>query len=122
MARYAIWDKESDIYTLGKDQDTGKMHWTAQEYINERAPWAGNPNVKVIVGGGPINGMVFQEYDATVAHYKKHGAAIEDGMTDTEVLAAIEDFEDNPPEMGPSAEERIAAMLEFQVLMSLYDA
>jgi len=40
-------------------------------------------------------------------------------MTDDEVLAAIEDFEDNPPGAGePSSEERIAAALEAQVMMA----
>jgi K+-transporting ATPase c subunit len=52
MKRYAIWDKASDIYTLGRDAATGKQRWTAQEYINSRAQWADNPQVKVIVGGG----------------------------------------------------------------------
>lgn len=121
MARYAIWDKTSDIYTLGKDEN-GKNHWTAAEYISEHAPWASNPNVKVIVGGGGINGTVFMEYDATVDFYKKQGAAITDDMTDDEILAAIEDFEDNPPVSEEvTAEERIAAALEYQVMASLPD-
>lgn len=121
MARYAIWDKTSDIYTLGKDAN-GKSQWTADEYIREHAPWAANPKVKVIVGGGAINGTVFMEFDATVDFYKKQGAAITDGMTDEEMLAAIEDFEDNPPVSNKAtAEERIAAALEYQVMASLPD-
>lgn len=120
MAKYKIWDKKEDIYTLGRDAATGKMHYTAQEYIDEVAPWAGNPNVKVIVAGGNINGMVFMEYDATIAHYKRNGAPITDNMTVEEILAAIEAFEDAPPPVETvTAEERIAAALEFQNLLSL---
>ena len=121
MSKYAIWDKKSDIYTLGRDKD-GNSHWTADAYINSHAPWAANPKVKVIVGGGAINGTVFMEFDATVEFYKKQGAAITDGMTDEEILAAIEDFEDNPPANNEAtAEERIAAALEYQVMASLPD-
>jgi hypothetical protein len=120
MKRYAIWDKASDIYTPGRDAATGKQRWTAQEYIDSRAQWADNPLVKVIVGGGVINGTVFMEFEATVEHYKKMGAQIEDGMTDAEVLAAIEEFEDTPPAPGePSPEERIAAALEFNNILQM---
>lgn len=121
MSRYAIWDKTSDIYTLGSDS-TGKNHWTAEEYMTKKAPWAKNPNVKVIVGGGAINGTVFMEYGATVDFYKKQGAAITADMTDEEILAAIEDFEENPPvSEEATAEERIAAALEYQVMATLPD-
>ena len=48
-------------------------------------------------------------------------SAITDGMTDKEVLAAIEDFEDNPPAPGPSVEERTASALEFLAMNSLPD-
>lgn len=119
MGRYKIWDKQEDIYTLGTVD--GKSRWTAEEYIGQFAPWAENPAVKVIVGGGAINGTVFMELGATVEHYRRMGAAITDGMSDAEVLAAIEDFEDNPPRGEPSAEERIAAAMEFQVMSSLPD-
>lgn len=73
----------------------------------------------MIITSGLINGGAAMEFGATVAHYKALGAAITDGMTDEEILAAIEDFEDNPPGANePSSEERIAAALEAQVLMA----
>ena len=56
-----------------------------------------------------------------VERYKKAGAAISDVMNDEEILAAIEDFEDNPPDPGPSVEERTAAALEFLAMNSLPD-
>lgn len=117
LLRYKIWDKQEDIYTLGTTPE-GKNHWTAQAYIQERAPWAANPNVKVIIGNGAINGTVFMEFNMTVAQYINMGANIIDGMTDEEILTAIQDFEDNPPQppFTPSPEERIAAALEYQNL------
>lgn len=118
MARYKMWDKVSDIYTIGKDEK-GRNVWPASEYIAKNAPWAGNQNVKVIVGGGVINGTVFMEFEATKEHYIKAGAAISDSMSDEEVLAAIEEFEDSPPKGEPTAEERIAAAMEYQNLMSI---
>lgn len=120
MARYAIWDKKSDIYTPGADQN-GVSHWTAEDYIATHASWAAIPTVKVIVGGGPINGTCFMEYEATVDFYKRQGATITDNMTDEEVLAAIEAYENTPPSNEPTAEERIAAALEYQTMASLPD-
>ena len=117
--RYAIWDKVSDIYTIGMDEKTGKLKWSAQDYIDSRAPWAANPNAKVIVGGGDINGTVFMNFNMTVESYKKMGADIQTGMTDTQILQAIEDFEDNPPEGEPTPEERIAAALEFNNIINM---
>lgn len=121
MSRYVIWDKTSDIITPGRDRN-GKQQWTAAEYIATHAPWAAIPGVKVIITNGVINGGVFMEYGATVEFYKKQGAAITDDMTDEEVLAAIEDWEDNPPVSDePTTDERIAAALEYQVMSSLPD-
>ena len=119
MARYAIWDKKSDIFTLGKDAN-GKSRFTAQEYIDTHAPWAGIDGVKVIVGGGAINGTVFMEFDAAVAQYQRMGADFSACVSEADYLAAIEKFEDNPPASTiPTAEERIAAALEFQNIASM---
>ena len=51
------------------------------------------------------------EFEATKEHYKRLGVPITDDMTDQEVLDAISYWEENPPEPEPTAEERIAAML-----------
>ena len=112
--QYQIWNKLDDIITPSGAQ------FTAQEWA-DRYPWAKLPGVKMVITAPPINGGCAMEYSATVAHYKKAGAAITDGMTDQEVLAAIEDFEDNPPDPGPSVEERTVAALEFLALNSLPD-
>ena len=117
MERYKIWNKTDEIYTLGKDEN-GKSHFTAMEWV-AKYPWANIPGVKAIIGAGSINGTVMMEFEATVDHYKKLGAEIEDGMTDREILDAIEEFEDTPPESAPSPEERIAAALEFSNLLQM---
>lgn len=87
--RYQIWNKTDDIITPSGAQ------FMATEWAN-RYPWAKISGVKMIITSGPINGGCALEFSATVAQYKKMGAAITDDMTDEEVLAAIEAFEDNP--------------------------
>jgi hypothetical protein len=122
MSRYKIWDKKEDIYTLGVDQN-GKAQFTADEYIKTRAPWAANPNIKVIIGGGNINGTVFMEFDATKDMYKKLGATWADNATDDEILSAIEKWEDESQvSKVASPEERIAAALEYRNLSTMQDA
>jgi hypothetical protein len=121
MARYKIWDKTEDIYTLGKDEN-GKSHFTAAEWI-EKYPWAGIPGIKAVIWNGPINGQVMDEFDGLKTNYKGMGADIDDEMSDDEVLAAIEEFQLNPPGSGePSVQERTAAALEAIAMSSLPDA
>lgn len=123
MSKYKIWDKTSDIYTLGRDKTTGKNHYTANEYMEIFAPWAAIDGVKVIVGSGTINGMVFMEFNATIEHYKRLGCDFSQCQSDDDYLHAISDFEDNPPFANePTNEERIAAALEAQVMMALPDS
>lgn len=111
MARYQIWDKQSDIYTPSNER------FTAEQW-KQRYPWVNIPGTEMIITAGIINGGAAMEYSATVESYRKMGAAITENMTEEEVLAAIEAFEDNPPGANePTNEERIAAALEGQVLM-----
>ena len=120
MKKYAIWDRKTDIFTIGKDPVTGKMRFTPQEYIDKYAPWADIPGIKVVIGGGTINGTVFSEFESFVDHYKRLGAVIPDGLSDDEKLAAIEEFEVHPPVSStPSYDERIAAGLEALVLINM---
>lgn len=110
--RYQLWDKQSPVITPSGAQ------FTAQEWA-DRYPWSKLPGAQMIITTGLINGGAAMEYDATVEHYRKAGAAINDAMTPEEVLAAIEDFEDNPPGANePAPEERIAAALEAQVMLA----
>lgn len=119
MSKYIFWDKQSDIYTLGRDSETGKMVWSAEDYINQKAPWAANPTVKVIVAGGAINGLLFMEYEATKTFYLNQGMDIPEGTTDDEVLGLMEAWDNRVIEPEPTAEERMAAAMEFQNLLKL---
>lgn len=115
MKRYQIWDKQSDIITPSGAQ------FTATEWAN-KFPWVKAPGAKMIITAGPINGGCAEYFDSFVALRKRQGVAITDTMTDDEVLAAIEEFEDNPPGADqPSVEERTAAALEFLAMSSLPD-
>ena len=120
--RYVIWDKTSDIYTSGVDQN-GKSTFTAEEWKN-RYPWIKIPGAKMIISAGLINGACAMEFEATKRAYIGYGAEINDSMTDEEVLEAIEAWEDaqNQPNTEPTAEERTAAALEFLAVNSLPDS
>lgn len=115
MPRYQLWDKVSDIYTPSGHK------FTAQEW-KEKYPWINIPGAKMMITTGIINGGTAMEWEATKAHYKRLGAGIHDGMSDDEILQAIESFEDNPPHSDePSVEERTAAALEFLAIASMPD-
>lgn len=115
MARYQIWDGVSDIYT------PSGARFTAAEWA-QKYPWVKLPGAKMMITTGIINGGCAMEFGATVEHYKRLGAGIEEGMSDAEIMAAIEAFEDNPPRTTESTpEERIAAALELQNLMAMPD-
>lgn len=122
MAKYKLWDKQSPIYTLGRDEN-GKMIWDAQEYIDTHAPWAANPAVKIIVADGPINGMVFMDFWNVKNRAIESGLEIPEGFTDEEVLGLLENWEDinNLPDQTPTAQERIAAAMEYQNLLTMED-
>ena len=111
--KYKLWDKSETIYTpVGEE--------LAPEQWFSRYPWAKNPNAKMVISGGTINGGFCGELNDMKEMYRKMGATITNDMTDEEVLAAIEDFEDNPPWVNePTVEERTAAALEAQVLLAL---
>ena len=72
--------------------------------------------MKYIICDSPISLGVFMEFTQTKESYKAMGVPITDTMTDQEVLDAISYFEENPPIPEPSADERIAAAMEYQNL------
>ena len=115
MARYQIWDKQSDIFTPSGDRFTA-AEWAAR-YSRVKIPGA-----KMIITTGLINGGTAMEFEAAKAAYIRQGAPITDDMADGEVLAAIERFEDSPPHSDePTVEERTAAALEFLAVNRLPD-
>ena len=74
--------------------------------------------VKMVVGGGVINGSFVAEFDSFVETYANMGVDFSACTTDQDYLDAIEAFENAPAvSTGEStAEERIAAALEYQIL------
>lgn len=117
MKRYAIWDKASPVIV-----PTGKV-FTAEQW-KEKYPAAALDPITVVCSAGEINGGFFGTLGQMVQMYEAQGADFSACGTDEEKLAVIEAFEDarNAPSDEVSAEERIAAALEYQVMASLPDA
>ena len=114
--RYAIWNKKDTILT-----PIGEV-LTAQQWI-ERYPIAGVESITVVCAGGEINGAYFGTLGQMVEMYANAGCDFSNCKTAEDKLNAIEAFEDasNAISDEPSAEERIAAALEYQVMASLPD-
>lgn len=116
MSRYAIWDKTSPIIT-----PIGEV-LTAEQWI-ARYPLAGLETIKPVCAGGEINGAFFGTLGQMTEMYTKMGCDFSTCETDQDILDAIEAFEDavNTTSGEPTTDERIAAALEAQVMMSLPD-
>ena len=116
--KYQIWDEVSPVIV-----PTGKVY-TAEEWM-EKYPMAKLDGLNLVIGGGKINGSFCTEYTSFIDMYEKMGCDFTGCTTQQEHLDAIEAFEDemNKPkeEESVTAEERIAAALEAQVMMSLPD-
>lgn len=113
MKRYSIWDKKSPIIT-----PIGEV-LSAEQWI-ARYPVAGVSSITVVCGAGEINGSFFGTLGQMVQMYEAQGADFSACVSDEDKLQVIEDFEDamNAPSTDPSAEERIAAALEYQNMMA----
>jgi hypothetical protein len=116
MKRYAIWNKVDPILT-----PIGEV-LSAEKWI-ERYPVAGVESITVVCAAGEINGAFFGTLGQMVQMYEANGADFSACTTAEEKLAVIEAFEDfaNTISVEPTAEERIAAALEYQVMASLPD-
>lgn len=68
--KYILWDKKADLYTPGVDQN-GKGVWAAEDYIAQKAPWAGHPLARVVILDDIINCGVFMNYDQMYQQYKQ---------------------------------------------------
>lgn len=116
--RYAIWDKVSPVIT-----PVGEV-FTPEQWM-ERYPVAALDSITVVLAAGEINGAIFGTLGQMVQMYEAQGCDFSECETAEEKLELIEAFEDemNKPKVDdiPSAEERIAAALEYQVMASLPD-
>ena len=131
MSRYAIWDKQTPIYTPVGEK------LTPEQWI-ERYPVAGIPSVTVLCAPGEMNGGIFATLGQLKAMYDKD---IDFSVynTDQEVLDAIEAFLDEQEasqyakaqadaeakamndELTATSLASIAASMEFQNMMTLPD-
>lgn len=111
MKRYAIWNKKDPILT-----PIGEV-LTAEQWI-ARYPMAGLESITVVCGAGEINGAFFGTLGQMVQMYEAQGADFSECETAEDKLAVIEAFENEMnayiPDTEPTAEERIAAALEYQ--------
>lgn len=110
--RYKVWDKQETLVT-----PIGEV--LTADQVKAKFPMAALPNFEFIICDAPISMGVFMELEQTKSHYKNLGVEITEGMTGQEVCDAITQFEEIKPVPEPSAEERIAASLEFQNMLSL---
>ena len=82
-----------------------------------------------VVAAGLINGALIDELSQMKSRYEQQGCVFTEEMSNQEILDAIEAFEDEQAANAkaaaeeaaatPSAEERLAAAMEFQNLMNL---
>lgn len=112
MSKYTIWNKTDILVT-----PSGRV-LTPEDAFKEY-PAAQLEGFKYVVLNQPVNMAIFFELESMKTHYKQQGVEITDGMTDQQVLEAIEAWENRPVEVVASPEERMAAALEFQAAMSL---
>lgn len=122
MKRYQIWDKKSDIYT-----PSGKV-FTAAEWIAQYG-WINMPGAVPVISAGRINGKFSGELHEMKEMYEGRGCVFSDDMTSEQILDAIEAFDETKAEEAkqaaeeatatPTAEERIAAALEYQNLLTM---
>lgn len=124
MSKYAIWNKSDPILT-----PIGEV-LTAEQWI-QRYPVAGVDTITVVCAGGEINGAFFGILGQMVDLYTKRGCDFSTCETDQDKVDAINAFDEAmEAEAAAAAEaaanevstdERIAAALEAQVLMSMPD-
>ena len=128
MARYQIWNKQDTIIT-----PSGEV-FTPEQWIAKH-PIAGVEGIKTVISGDVVNGALLYELTGFVKRVEQMGCDFSQCTTDQEYLDVIEAFEDAQAAAAAEAalaeaeaataaeatQERIAAALEAQVLMSLPD-
>lgn len=116
--KYQMWDEVSPVIT------PNMKVFTPEEWM-DKYPAAKLDGLNLVISGGKINGSFCTEYTSFVDMYEKMGCDFTGCTTQQEHLDTIEAFEDemNKPneEETVTAEERIAAALEAQVMMALPD-
>lgn len=111
---YQLWDKKSDIIT-----PSGK-EFTAEEWM-QRYPWTRRPGTEMVITAGEINGGRADNLNMLATMYSAQGLEIPEGATAQEILDLVEAWENRtPPEPEtPDTNERIAAAMEAQLMMTM---
>lgn len=112
--RYAIWDKQSSVIT-----PSGEI-FTADEW-KAKFPVAAMDTITVVCAAGEINGALFGTLGQMKQNFEQRGCDFSACASNEDVLQAMEDFEEAEQAAAaskPTTEERIAAALEYQNLMS----
>ena len=113
MARYAIWNKKTDVVT-----PIGEV-LKAEQWFN-RYPWIAIETAVPVVASGFFNGGFCGELSQMKAICEAQGAIFEDGLTAEKLLEAIEAWEDALAYASTgvvSDETRIADALEDMVVL-----
>ena len=108
--KYKIWNKQDTLIT-----PIGEV--LTKDDVIAKYPASAIDGIDYIICDSPISLGVFMEFTQTKANYKSMGVPTIDTMTKQEVLDAISYFEEHPPTPEPTAEERIAASMEYDNLM-----
>lgn len=122
--KYQIWDKISDVITPTMEVFT-PVQWA------ERYPAANIDGIDLVIAAGNINGAFCQEYTSFISFYE-NDVDFSQCETRQECIDLINEFEIQRQQAmnqqaqeaanTPSTDERIAAALEAQVMMSLSDS
>ena len=132
MAKYQIWNRKDTVIT-----PSGEV-FSPEQWIAKH-PICGIESIKSVISGSTINGALLMEFNGFVERMTKQGCDFSDCTTDQEYLDKIEAFEIEQEEKAKAnaiakaeaeatamaeseaTQERIAAALEAQVMMSLPD-
>lgn len=120
--RYAIWDKVSQVIT-----PSGEL-FTAEQWMT-RYPVARLNDIDILCAAGEINGAFFGTLGQLKTNCERQGATFDKTLEGQSLLNAIEKWLDQQEANSqaaaeeaantPSAEERLAAAVEFQNLMNM---
>ena len=128
--RFTVWDGISLVYT-----PSGAV-FTPEQWLNKYPAYSVNPNMVMVLGPNPVNGSFIGELSQMLQSTDVEGVIDPTGMTNQEVLDAIEQLQDEQnaklaeeaaakeeEEAAAAAEalatqQSIAASLEFQNMMN----
>lgn len=119
--RYAIWDKKTQIIC-----PSGEV-FTPEEWM-VKYPVAKLDKITVLCAPGEINGAFFGTLGQMTQIYESRGCEFSDCNTPQEIIDKMDAFDDAAEAAAIEAEqntitteERIAAALEAQVMLSMPD-